>query len=35
MPLGKSIDFINEDIDVMSKEYDLWRKQTQESFVKM
>ena len=25
-PLGKSIDFINEDIESMTKEYEYWRK---------
>ena len=30
-PLGKSIDFINEDIESMSKEYEYWRKQYQSS----
>lgn len=30
-PLGKSIDFINEDIESMTKEYDYWRKQYQQS----
>ena len=26
-PLGKSIDFINEDIESMMKEYEFWRRQ--------
>ena len=28
-PLGKSMDFISEDIETMTKEYEMWRKQTQ------
>lgn len=35
MPLGKSIDFINEDLDTMSKEYENWRKQALEGYSKM
>ena len=27
-PLGKSIDFVTDDIDSMSKEYDHWRKES-------
>jgi len=27
-PLGKSIDFVTDDIDSMSKEYDNWRKES-------
>ena len=26
-PLGKSIDFVTDDIDSMSKEYEYWRKE--------
>ena len=28
-PLGKSIDFVTDDIDSMSKEYDHWKKESQ------
>lgn len=28
-PLGKSIDFVTDDIDSMSKEYEYWRKESQ------
>jgi TRAF3-interacting protein 1 len=28
-PLGKSIDFVTDDIDSMSKEYDYWRRESQ------
>ena len=28
-PLGKSIDFVTDDIDSMNKEYDHWRKESQ------
>lgn len=28
-PLGKSIDFVTDDIDSMSKEYDYWKKESQ------
>lgn len=27
-PLGKSIDFVTDDIDSMSKEYDYWRRES-------
>lgn len=27
-PLGKSIDFVTDDIDSMSKEYDYWKKES-------
>ena len=26
-PLGKSMDFISEDVEIMTKEYDSWRNQ--------
>lgn len=28
-PLGKSIDFVTDDIDSMSKEYEYWRRESQ------
>lgn len=28
-PLGKSIDFVTDDIDSMSKEYDYWKRESQ------
>ena len=28
LPLGKSIDFVTDDVDSMSKEYEHWRKET-------
>jgi TRAF3-interacting protein 1 len=28
-PLGKSMDFISEDIETMTKEYEMWKKQSQ------
>ena len=27
-PLGKSIDFVTDDIDSMSKEYEFWKKES-------
>ena len=27
-PLGKSIDFVTDDIDSMSKEYEYWRRES-------
>ena len=29
-PLGKSIDFVTDDIESMNKEYEHWKKQSQE-----
>ncbi len=34
-PLGKSLDFVSEDIDSMSKEYEKWRKQCMNSQTQM
>lgn len=34
-PLGKSIEFINEDIEAMNKELQFWRKQYHASKTKM
>lgn len=34
-PLGKSIDFVTDDIDSMSKEYDYWKKESSTCQVKL
>jgi TRAF3-interacting protein 1 len=34
-PLGKSIEFINDDIDAMNKELQFWRRQYNASKTKM
>ena len=34
-PLGKSIDFVTDDIDSMSKEYEYWRKEAQSCQAKL
>lgn len=34
-PLGKSIDFVTDDIDSMSKEYEYWRRESQSCQAKL
>lgn len=34
-PLGKSIDFVTDDIDSMSKEYEYWRKESLQCMSKL
>ncbi len=34
-PLGKSIDFVTDDIDSMSKEYDYWKKESTDCQMKL
>ena len=34
-PLGKSIDFVTDDIDSMSKEFDYWKKESSTCQVKL